>query len=122
MKHVALADYFSWNWRLDTTERIIICYPMSRQLFVIRPTFQEIYTASWRWRSYIVCNGSEYAEDRAIANLLFDVVDTVDCTVDEEWASLSIEDKPEHFLHLGFGTYLKVYKYNEVRFYDVRRY
>ena len=54
--------------------------------------------------------------------LLLDVVDTVDCTVDKEWASLNDEEKPEHFIHLGFGAYLKVYKFNGERYYDVRRY
>ena len=40
---------------------------------------------------------------------------------DEEWKTLEGQ-KAEYLVHLGYGTFLKVYLYNGLRYYDVRRY
>ena len=52
---------------------------------------------------------------------LFDAIETIDAAADEEWKTLEGQ-KAEYLVHLGYGTFLKVYLYNGLRYYDVRRY
>ena len=45
-----------------------------------------------------------------------------DADATAEWADIPSEAKPELFQHLVYGLYLKIYLFNDHRFYNIRWY
>ena len=56
------------------------------------------------------------------ARSLLDIVDAIDAEADSEWETDTTNSDKEYFHHIGYGTYLRVIKKYNKRYYDVRKY
>lgn len=69
----------------------------------------------------------KYATKRGIAlcpiraKTLIDIVDNLDQEAESSWNNLDVDEDREYKIHLGYGTFLKVFEVHGKRFYDIRR-
>jgi hypothetical protein len=102
---------------------------LKRELFVKKPCiFDKIHLGRNKFVSITTYQNQTYLHLRVFednlpakkgialcpirARTLLDAVYTIDAEAEFAWSTKSQTDQPEHFVHLGFGTFLRLYKLN----------